>query len=1083
MAGAALLAAPAWAAEGRFGSALDAEAVAARAPHRAEYNARPISGECWARLRGAGSFNILIAHEPKSSATHWELYTYARKGDLSLYMPGCQPAEIRSGAVVTDDKWHHLAFTATDDRVRLFVDGKQVADQGVRRGDKPARTVPGPLAVGALSEGGIGCKGLIDEVRISRGLRKFAAPPPDPPAADEQTLALWRFDEGPAARQFADASRNGNDAKAFFSGSPPQDPFERSESAFVGILPPPGDLPALRRLLAQARQSLKLARRADDAEVRDALLIDWDEQHWHLSNRLSGREKLPGPSEQALDAQALVRAEDGDPLGVVLRRAGALVEHLRSMRGGPDLRDAEADLAALRAAADRTPLDRPDARKGLFLAACEVRRRAAMANPLLDFDSILFIARGVYNGSRAWGQRGTNDRQGQHFQTQYFGFNAIPGGGLYVVRDFKTRPVLVDLLRDAVVQAGPRADSPDRLVGRKLTGGAVLSPDLSCDGRTVVFSWTGNTRPNCYEWTRETTWSLFRIRADGTGLVQLTDGPWDDFDGCFLPAPPGGGDGRIAFISQRRGGYIRCFGGLEVPQHSLHSMTADGGDILPLSYFETGEWQPSVDNHGMIVYTRWDYVDRENCLGSNFWICMPDGRNPRAPHGNYPYPWHTWPDNARRDGRMGRPYTEMNIRAVPGSHKYVATAAPHHGEAFGSLVLLDLSGPDDHFMAQVRRITPYVPFPESEQPARLQYPYGTAWPLSEDFYLCNYWENLYLLDRYGNLELLCENSLVFDKRTNWTMRLIDPIPLRPRAAPPVVPCGTNRGAGARAEGPPATISVMNVYESDQPWPEGTSIRYLRVLQDIPKSNPQMNEPKNMGYHWENTPRVPLGIVPVETDGSAYFEAPVERELIFQALDENHMAVQTMRSVTYVHRGEQMTCLGCHESPTRSPVRPAGPPQALRRAPSKLRPEVGPVEPITFYRLVQPVFQKTCQPCHQDKRKGPQDMSFAKLEPYVFYFSGGMRGSVTIPVHGGTRSIPGRVGARASRMGKALLTPAHRAAVGKDDYRRVVLWLDANAPRLGAFYDEDRQVRGELVWPRLDVDPANPQGLERAPEAP
>ena len=30
------------------------------------------------------------------SADHWELYTYAGTGELSLYMPGCAPAEIRS---------------------------------------------------------------------------------------------------------------------------------------------------------------------------------------------------------------------------------------------------------------------------------------------------------------------------------------------------------------------------------------------------------------------------------------------------------------------------------------------------------------------------------------------------------------------------------------------------------------------------------------------------------------------------------------------------------------------------------------------------------------------------------------------------------------------------------------------------------------------------------------------------------------------------------------------------------------------------------------------------------------------------
>ena len=39
---------------------------------------------------------------------------------------------------------------------------------------------------------------------------------------------------------------------------------------------------------------------------------------------------------------------------------------------------------------------------------------------------------------------------------------------------------------------------------------------------------------------------------DQIRLVQLTDGPADDFDPCFLP------NGRIVFVTERRGGYLRC---------------------------------------------------------------------------------------------------------------------------------------------------------------------------------------------------------------------------------------------------------------------------------------------------------------------------------------------------------------------------------------------------------------------------------------------------------------------------------------------------------------------------------------------
>ena len=104
----------------------------------------------------------------------------------------------------------------------------------------------------------------------------------------------------------------------------------------------------------------------------------------------------------------------------------------------------------------------------------------------------------------------------------------------------------------------------------------------------------------------------------------------------------------------------------------------------------------------MLVYTRWDYVDRDTNIAHHIWTCFPDGRDPRSFHGNYP------------ERRESRPWMEMDIRAIPGSHKFVATAGAHHGHAFGSLVLIDPRRADDGAMSQLERLTPEVPFPEAE---------------------------------------------------------------------------------------------------------------------------------------------------------------------------------------------------------------------------------------------------------------------------------------------------------------------------------------------------------------------------------
>ena len=53
---------------------------------------------------------------------------------------------------------------------------------------------------------------------------------------------------------------------------------------------------------------------------------------------------------------------------------------------------------------------------------------------------------------------------------------------------------------------------------------------------------------------------------------------------------------------------------------------------------------------------------------------------------------------------------------------------------------------------------------------------------------------------------------------------------------------------------------------------------------------------------------------------------------------------------------------------------------------------------------------------------------------------------------------------------------------EDEWRRITLWLDLNSNHIGWIGDDnsliEAQLRGEDVWPPIDVDPANPTGVER-----
>ena len=78
---------------------------------------------------------------------------------------------------------------------------------------------------------------------------------------------------------------------------------------------------------------------------------------------------------------------------------------------------------------------------------------------------------------------------------------------------------------------------------------------------------------------------------------------------------------------------------------------------------------------------------------------------------------------------------------------------------------------------------------------------------------------------------------------------------------------------------------MNVYDSRLRVARGDArSRPLRVIQVLPKSTAPPNEPR-IGVANQTNARAVLGTVPVEADGSAYFQAPVGKPLYFQALDE------------------------------------------------------------------------------------------------------------------------------------------------------------------------------------------------------
>ncbi|WP_345685732.1 DUF6797 domain-containing protein [Novipirellula caenicola] len=156
------------------------------------YRNPPITVEVRATMHRHDRYNILVASDSKKSSDHWELFSMNRSGHLTAYLPGKVPDHVHTNAMICDGDPHTLSMTYEPGRIRIFVDGQQVADQPLT--DAKQRTsVPGALGIGRLVQRDLGFDGEIQWVRISKGVRPIPDKPLVDVSRDDATLGLWKF--------------------------------------------------------------------------------------------------------------------------------------------------------------------------------------------------------------------------------------------------------------------------------------------------------------------------------------------------------------------------------------------------------------------------------------------------------------------------------------------------------------------------------------------------------------------------------------------------------------------------------------------------------------------------------------------------------------------------------------------------------------------------------------------------------------------------------------------------------------------------------------------------------------------------
>jgi hypothetical protein len=752
--------------------------------------------------------------------------------------------------------------------------------------------------------------------------------------------------------------------------------------------------------------------------TRKAIAASFTNAH----RRMTGADKPTDRAELQLWTMLQLdwRRQDGDDLKAAGKKHLALARKL--------LNDLLANRAQSFLASEAKQLDKLTADN--YLRIRWLKRRIALSNPLMNFGPLLFCKRAPTSYS--------------HLVMQYFGWRARPGGGLFVLKN----PGHSLLVRD--------------ILDGKLAGGNVLAPRLDYDAKKVVFSYVpcdAKTPPsdryyNIYQAAIDPS-TLFD--AGAKSLKRLTNEPHEDLMPTCLP------DGGIAFSSTRRRGYARCFGGqfgTKWHVYTIHRMDADGRNITTLSFHDTNEWFPAVANDGRLLYSRWDYIDRDAVTHQNLWSMRPDGTGPVAVWGN----------------ATPKPHCTFQIQPIPNSRKIAFTASAHHSITAGSIVVVDPSLGRDGEQA-LTRITPEVPFPEAESRNIKEY-YAAPFPLSEKYFLTAYssrplvWEpganpanalGLYLIDSFGNRELIYRDPEISST---------SPCPLRRRKRPQVV-------TGNLPKNPPPTGEIMmrDVYRGLDGVKRGT-VKQLRIIQILPKTTNLGDRPA-VGLAREENARAILGSVPVESDGSARFIVPARIPILFQTLDADGLAVQTMRSLTYLQPGESVSCVGCHEPLESVPA--TGRTIAMKRKASQIDPGKLGGETFSFMRVVQPVLDKHCVECHPGKKgktkynidlTGTPHKGFTKSYWSLCgdrnFWGGGTNPKnakeALVPRFGGRNTIQatppgGMYGSPGSRLMKILRYPKghHQVKLSPDNIRRIAAWIDCNAIFYGV-YDPKAQAR-------------------------
>ena len=557
--------------------------------------------------------------------------------------------------------------------------------------------------------------------------------------------------------------------------------------------------------------------------------------------------------------------------------------------------------------------------------------------------------------------------------------------------------------------------------------GAIRDPQVHYDGGKILFSY----RPGGTE-----NYHLYEIGIDGSGLRRLTDGQFDDFEATYLP------NGDIMFVSTRCRRWVNCW---LTHVAVLYTCDADGKNIRQVSANIEHDNTPWPLPDGRILYQRWEYIDRSQVHYHHLWTINPDGTGQMVYFGN-----------------LEPGIVMIDAKPVPGSNEVVAIFSPGHGsrEHAGHVTLLKQSkGPDDASVIN-----------QLNADKQCRDPYA----LTEDLFLVANQHQVWLMNRQGNYEVLYNLPDELAGEGAW---LHEPRPVIPRQRESIIASRTDQG---KSNG---TFFLFNVYEGrNMAGVQPGDIKELLVVESLPKPINYTGGMDPLSYGGTFTLERILGTVPVENDGSAFFEAPAMRSLFFIAMDENDNAVKRMQSFTAVMPGENAGCVGCHEHRTFAPdSRLATTPQAVLAPPKQIVPVTGIPDVFDFPRDIQPILDNHCVSCHNPQKLAGGVLLTGDRGPmfsHSYFELTRMRQVADGRNQAFSNRDPYTIGAVASPLMEKVHNKHHNVELSQNEQDYIRYWIEVGAPYPGTYgalgsgmiggYAENKQVLTDFDWPEAKV---------------